>query len=136
MKATAELQVVPIGEGVSVRRQITRVVELLRGYEFIVETHASGTNIEGDLADIFAAVGEIHQSLYRREYSSCQLPETGNPHGQDADACRQASLERWRQQSSWPRKKAVPVIGRECPVCSGKGQAVHQIFQYESLPRL
>ena len=65
MKATAELQVVPIGEGVSVRRQITRVVELLRGYDFIVDTHASGTNIEGDLADIFAAVGEIHQSLHR-----------------------------------------------------------------------
>lgn len=65
MKATAELQVVPIGEGVSVRRQITRVVELLRGYDFIVETHASGTNIEGDLADIFAAVGEIHQSLHQ-----------------------------------------------------------------------
>ena len=65
MKATAELQVVPIGEGVSVRPQITRVVELLRGYDFIVETHASGTNIEGDLADIFAAVGEIHQSLHR-----------------------------------------------------------------------
>jgi uncharacterized protein (TIGR00106 family) len=65
MKATAELQVVPIGEGVSVRRQITRVVELLRSYDFIIETHASGTNIEGDLADIFAAVGEIHQSLHR-----------------------------------------------------------------------
>ena len=65
MKATAELQVVPIGEGVSVRQQITQVVELLRGYDFIVETHASGTNIEGDLADIFAAVGEIHQSLHR-----------------------------------------------------------------------
>ena len=65
MKATAELQVVPIGEGVSVRPQITRVVELLRGYDFIVDTHASGTNIEGDLADIFAAVGEIHQSLHR-----------------------------------------------------------------------
>ena len=65
MKATAELQVVPIGEGVSVRPQITRVVELLRGYNFIVDTHASGTNIEGDLADIFAAVGEIHQSLHR-----------------------------------------------------------------------
>lgn len=65
MKATAELQVVPIGEGVSVRPQITRVVELLRGYDFIVETHASGTNIEGDLADIFAAVGEIHRSLHR-----------------------------------------------------------------------
>jgi polyhydroxyalkanoate synthase len=29
MKATAELQVIPIGSGVSVRREITRVVELL-----------------------------------------------------------------------------------------------------------
>jgi len=30
MKATAELQLVPIGEGVSVRQQITRVVESTR----------------------------------------------------------------------------------------------------------
>jgi uncharacterized protein YqgV (UPF0045/DUF77 family) len=47
MKATAELQVIPVGKGVSVRREIARVVELLKGYKFIVETHASGTNIEG-----------------------------------------------------------------------------------------
>jgi len=65
MKATAELQVVPIGEGVSVRRQITRVVELLQGHDFIIETHASGSNIEGELAEILAAVGQIHQALHR-----------------------------------------------------------------------
>ena len=52
MKATAELQVVPIGEGVSVREQIGQVVELLDGHDFLVETHASGTNIEGELAEI------------------------------------------------------------------------------------
>ena len=64
MKATAELQVVPIGSGVSVRQEITRVVELLQGHDFIVETHASGTNIEGELADILAVVAEIHESLH------------------------------------------------------------------------
>jgi uncharacterized protein (TIGR00106 family) len=65
MKATAELQVVPIGTGVSVRREIRRVVELLQGRDFILETHASGTNIEGELAEILAAVGQVHEALHR-----------------------------------------------------------------------
>ena len=65
MKATAELQVVPIGTGVSVRREISRVVELLQDRDFILETHASGTNIEGELAEILAAVGQVHEALHR-----------------------------------------------------------------------
>lgn len=65
MRAAAELQVIPLGQGVSVRREIGRVVELLRGYDFIVEPHASGTNIEGELTDILAAVAMIHESLHR-----------------------------------------------------------------------
>lgn len=65
MKATAELQVVPIGQGVSVRREITRVVELLGRRDFIIETHASGTNIEGDLHEILSVVGEIHAALHK-----------------------------------------------------------------------
>lgn len=65
MKATAELQVVPIGSGVSVRREITRVAALLKDYAFIVETHASGTNIEGELSDILAVVEKIHATLHR-----------------------------------------------------------------------
>ncbi len=64
MKATAELQVVPIGEGVSVREQIRQVVNLLEGRDFLVETHASGTNIEGELADILSVVEEIHTQLH------------------------------------------------------------------------
>ena len=64
MKATAELQVVPIGRGVSVRQEITRVVELLQGHDFIIESHASGTNIEGELAEILSAVGQIHEALH------------------------------------------------------------------------
>ena len=65
MQATAELQIVPIGAGVSVRREILRVAAMLEGHDFIVETHASGTNIEGDLAEILAVVGEIHETLHR-----------------------------------------------------------------------
>ena len=64
MKATAELQVVPIGNGISVRREIARVLELLQGRGFIIETHASGTNLEGDLEPILAAVREIHETLH------------------------------------------------------------------------
>jgi uncharacterized protein (TIGR00106 family) len=64
VKATAELQVVPIGSGVSVREEITRVVALLEGHDFIIQTHASGTNIEGELEDILDAVRSVHESLH------------------------------------------------------------------------
>jgi len=59
------LQVVPIGQGVSVRREIARVIEVLKTYDFLLEPHASGTNIEGELADILAAVAAIHEMLHR-----------------------------------------------------------------------
>lgn len=65
MKATAELQVIPVGSDVSVRREVARVVELLREYDFIIEPHASGTNVEGKLEDILAAVARIHETLHR-----------------------------------------------------------------------
>ena len=65
MKATAELQVIPVGEGVSVRQQVMRIVELLQGRDFILETHASGTNIEGELTDILAVVEQVHETLHR-----------------------------------------------------------------------
>jgi len=64
MQATAELQVIPIGAGVSVREEIGRVVELLQGHGFVLETHASGTNIEGNLAEILLVVGQIHEALH------------------------------------------------------------------------
>ena len=64
MKATAELQVVPIGAGVSVRKEIGHVVELLNSHDFIIETHASGTNIEGELETILEAVKQVHETLH------------------------------------------------------------------------
>jgi uncharacterized protein (TIGR00106 family) len=65
MKATAELQVIPMGSGVSVRREISRVVEILRSHNFIIETHASGTNIEGELEEILSIVRHIHETLHK-----------------------------------------------------------------------
>lgn len=64
MKATAELQVIPLGAGVSVRTEVTRIVDLLGDRDFIIETHAAGTNIEGNLDAILRAVAEIHQSMH------------------------------------------------------------------------
>ena len=66
MKATAELQIIPLGAGVSVRDEINHIVGLLGEHDFILETHASGTNIEGEMADILAAVGHIHEAMHAR----------------------------------------------------------------------
>jgi uncharacterized protein (TIGR00106 family) len=66
MKATAELQVIPLGAGVSVRAEVRQIVDLLGDYDFIVETHASGTNIEGELGQILRAVEAIHETMHQR----------------------------------------------------------------------
>lgn len=65
MKATAELQVIPLGAGVSVRPQVSRIVDLLTEPGLVLETHASGTNIEGELDDILAAVKRVHEVMHR-----------------------------------------------------------------------
>ena len=64
MRATAELQVIPLGAGVSVRTEVARIVGLLGDYDFILETHAAGTNIEGDLDTILEAVAHIHKDMH------------------------------------------------------------------------
>jgi len=65
MDATAEIQLVPIGAGVSVRKEIRRATEILRGFDLTAETHASGTNLEGDLSTILRAVETLHETLHR-----------------------------------------------------------------------
>jgi len=64
MKATAELQVIPVGVGVSVRDEVKQIVGIINSYDFIVETHAAGTNIEGDVDDILDALKKIHDVLH------------------------------------------------------------------------
>ncbi|OBS08168.1 MTH1187 family thiamine-binding protein [Acidihalobacter prosperus] len=64
MQATAEFQLIPLGAGVSVRREIERVVALLASRPLLIETHASGTNLEGELRDILDAVEAVHATLH------------------------------------------------------------------------
>ena len=64
MKATAELQVIPVGSGASVREEIEAVVKELRGHALKVEPHASGTNLEGELDAVLAATGAVHHRLH------------------------------------------------------------------------
>ena len=64
MKATADLQVIPLGSGVSARKEVQRAVELLKEYEFIIHTHGAGTNIEGEMEEILSAVNKIHAVLH------------------------------------------------------------------------
>jgi uncharacterized protein (TIGR00106 family) len=64
MRAVAEIQVVPIGTGVSVREEVRRAHEILRASPLVVELHAFGTNVEGELAEILDAVRRIHETLH------------------------------------------------------------------------
>lgn len=64
MQATAEFQLIPLGAGVSVRREVERVVALLRSRPLLTETHASGTNIEGEMHEILNAVEAVHRALH------------------------------------------------------------------------
>ena len=65
MQAIADLQVIPLGQGVSVRKEITEVVRLLSEYPLKTVSHAAGTNLEGELDVIFQAVSRIHESLHQ-----------------------------------------------------------------------
>jgi len=64
MKATAEIQVIPIGAGVSVRSHVKRAHELLAASGLQVALHAFGTNVEGELGDILEAVRRVHETLH------------------------------------------------------------------------
>jgi uncharacterized protein (TIGR00106 family) len=65
MKALAEIQVVPLGVGVSVREPVRRAHELLVESGLEVELHAFGTNVEGELDEVLQAVRLVHETLHR-----------------------------------------------------------------------
>lgn len=64
MKATAEVQVIPIGAGVSVRTEVKRAHALLAESGLHVELHANGSNMEGELADVLEAIRRVHETLH------------------------------------------------------------------------
>ena len=64
MKALAEIQVIPIGTGVSVRKEVQLAHEIIRASGLTVQLHAYGTNVEGDLDTILAAIEKVHETLH------------------------------------------------------------------------
>jgi uncharacterized protein (TIGR00106 family) len=64
MKALAEIQVIPIGTGVSVRDEVKRAHRLLETSGLTVELHSNGTNVEGDLRAILDAILAVHETLH------------------------------------------------------------------------
>jgi uncharacterized protein (TIGR00106 family) len=64
MKALAEIQVIPIGVGTSVRDQVRRAHQIIRDSGLTVQLHAYGTNVEGDLETILETIGRVHRVLH------------------------------------------------------------------------
>ncbi|KPJ95727.1 MAG: hypothetical protein AMS18_02400 [Gemmatimonas sp. SG8_17] len=64
MKAIAEVQVIPIGAGVSVRNEVKRAHQILQESGLKVQLHSYGTNVEGELNQIFRAVELVHETLH------------------------------------------------------------------------
>lgn len=64
MKALAEIQVIPIGVGVSVRNEVKRAHEIIEQSGLIVQLHAYGTNVEGDLSLVLDTIKAVHETLH------------------------------------------------------------------------
>ncbi|MCG6957961.1 MAG: MTH1187 family thiamine-binding protein [Gemmatimonadetes bacterium] len=64
MKATADIQVIPIGSGVSVRKEVKRAHAILVEAGIDAHLHPNGTNVEGEMADIFDAIRRVHETLH------------------------------------------------------------------------
>jgi len=64
MKATAEIQVIPIGSGVSVREEVKRAHQILEDANLNATLHANGTNVEGEMSAIFEVVETLHETLH------------------------------------------------------------------------
>lgn len=64
MKAVAEIQVIPIGAGVSVRKEVMRAHQLIEEAGLTVQLHSYGTNVEGELEKILATIQKVHETLH------------------------------------------------------------------------
>mmetsp|Transcript_30382 Transcript_30382/g.45212 ORF Transcript_30382/g.45212 Transcript_30382/m.45212 type:complete len:145 (+) Transcript_30382:3-437(+) len=79
-KVMLDLCVVPIGSGVSVRKEVARAEKVLRDRQaagkITCQLHAYGTNIYGDWDEVIAAVKETHEVLHNEmgvQRLSCSL---------------------------------------------------------------
>jgi len=64
MQAIVEVQIIPIGAGVSVRKEVMRAHELLEESGLPIILHANGSNLEGELEAVLAAIQTAIETLH------------------------------------------------------------------------
>ena len=64
MKVIADLCVVPLGVGVSVRQYVAACGRVLDEAGLTTRLHGYGTNIEGEWDDVFAAIKRCHETVH------------------------------------------------------------------------
>ena len=64
MKVIADLCVVPLGVGVSVRKHVAACERVLAESGLSTRLHGYGTNIEGEWDDVFAAIKKCHDVVH------------------------------------------------------------------------
>ena len=64
MKAIVEVQIIPIGAGVSVRKEVMRAHELLEESGLNITLHANGSNIEGELGEVLETIQRAIETLH------------------------------------------------------------------------
>ena len=64
MQAIVEVQIIPIGVGVSVRKEVMRAHELLEESGLNIVLHANGSNMEGELQEVLAAIRHAIETLH------------------------------------------------------------------------
>jgi uncharacterized protein (TIGR00106 family) len=64
MKAIVEVQIIPLGAGVSVRKEVMRAHELLEESGLNITLHANGSNIEGELGEVMGTIQRTIETLH------------------------------------------------------------------------
>jgi uncharacterized protein (TIGR00106 family) len=64
MKLLADIQIVPLGVGVSLSRYVAACERVLRDAGLEPKLHAFGTNVAGDWDAVMAAVRRCHETLH------------------------------------------------------------------------
>lgn len=64
MKITADVQIIPLGVGVSLSPYVAACERVLRDAGLAPRLHAFGTNVEGEWDEVMAAVRRCHEVLH------------------------------------------------------------------------
>ena len=64
MKVVADLCVVPLGVGTSVRKYVSACQQVLNNAGLSTQLHGYGTNIEGEWDEVFDAIKRCHEVVH------------------------------------------------------------------------